>query len=70
MERTGGKIQRLRVAWCPGGGTRSRTDSMCGQKSGVEKWTLTVTRKDLKSDPYSDLCDTLDTLTLTFICNF
>ena len=39
-------------------------------KIGVEKLTLIVTYIDLNSNSYSDLCDTLDTLTLTFICNF
>ena len=54
----------------PGAALGSGVTGMCGPKSGIWKMTLTVTLRDIKRDPYSDLTVKFDTLTVTFRCSF
>ena len=45
-------LRRYGPGW---GALGSEMTGMCGPKSGGRKMTLTVTLRDIKRDPYSDL---------------
>ena len=52
------------------GSLGTRLTGRCGPKMGAKKINLTISYRNLKINPYRDLCVTIDTLAATFKSSF